>query len=152
MKGYIRNKTATWRHAMKRSIGPGHQVELDEIYEQYGEKHDLDKGAAFVKWLRSVKLKDKEVWEIVYNQKAPKEREPKKEEKIVDLTVPFVKEEIKVEEVVGMSVRRAREELKKITNLNTLKYAYREARQLAHKDTLCIMLRKRIQELELTRR
>ena len=72
MNGYVRNKTATWRNAMKRSIGPGHQIDLDEIYEQYGEKHDLKKGDPFVEWLRSVKLADRNVWEVIYNEDAPK--------------------------------------------------------------------------------
>lgn len=151
MKGYIRNKTAVWHHAMKRSIGPGHQVELDDLYEQYGEKHDLKKGEPFVEWLSSVKLRNKEIWEIVYGEKAP-EKEAKKDEKAADLVVPFVKEELKVEDIVMMSVRKAREDLKKITDLKLLTYAYGEARQLANKDTLCIMMKRRMQELELTRR
>ncbi len=151
MNGYVKNKTATWRHAMKRSIGPGHTIDLDEIYEQYGEKHGLEKGKPFVEWLRSVKLTNNTVWEIVYNENAPKEA-VKENEKKSDMVTPHVKKPLEVEDVVTMSVRKAREELKKITDINLLKYALGEARQLAHKDTLCIMLRRRIQELELTRR
>ena len=151
MNGYVRNKTATWRHAMKRSIGPGHQIDLDEIYEQYGEKHDLKKGDPFVEWLRSVKLADRNVWEVIYNEDAPK-TVVKEDKKTAELVAPHVKKELEVEDVVTMSVRTAREELKKITDIKLLKYAYGETRQLANKDTLCIMLRKRIQQLELTRR
>jgi len=151
MYGYVKNKTATWRHAMKRSIGPGHQVDLDDIYEQYGVKHGIEKGQPFVEWLRNVKLKDHNVWEIIFSEKEP-EKSTEKEKVPADLTTPWVKKEITVKDVVTMPVRKAREDLKKITDLDLLKYALTEARQLAHKDTLCLMLRKRIQELELTRR
>ena len=76
-----------------------------------------------------------------------------KDEKAEALTPPpLVKKELEVSDIVGMSVRKAREDLKKITNIKLLKYAHGEARQLSNKDTLCIMLRRRIQELELTRR
>lgn len=159
MKGYIENKTATWRHALKRSIGPGHRVDLDELYEQYGKKHDLEEGKPFVEWLRNVKLPDRAIWDIKYEDEVnkapkakPKKEEPEKEEKKYDAVVPYVKKDMEVKDVVGMSVRQAREDLKKITDIKLLKYALGEARQLANKDTLCIMLRRRIQELELTRR
>ena len=151
MEGYVRNKTATWRHAMKRSIGPGHEVGLDDIYEQYGEKHGLEEGEPFVEWLRSVKLKDNNVWEIIYGEQSLEE-EVEQDEKAADLTSPFIKKELTVEDIVTMSVRKAREDLNKITDIALIKYAYGEARQLANKDTLCRMLKKRIQVLEITRR
>jgi hypothetical protein len=150
MNGYVKNKTASWRHALKRSIGPGHQVDLDELYEQYGKKHDLEEGKPFVEWLRSVKLPDNTVWEIVYDDGKPKAEI--KESKKVDMVMPHVKKPLDVKDIVTMSVRQARQDLKKITDIKLLKYALGEARQLANKDTLCIMLRRRIQELELTRR
>jgi hypothetical protein len=59
---------------------------------------------------------------------------------------------MEVAEVVQMSVRTARTDLKKITDIKLLKYALQEANQLSNKDTLVRMLRKRIQELEITRR
>jgi len=68
------------------------------------------------------------------------------------MVVPFVKKEIKPEDIINMTVRESREDLKKITDLDLLKYAYNSARQLAGKDTLCNALRKRIRELEITRR
>jgi hypothetical protein len=154
MQGYIMNKSSVWRHAMKRSIGPGEKIELDDLYEQYGKKHNLKKGKPFVEWLRQIKLRDNVVWEVSYADEK-KEEIPIKEEKIdkkKELVTPHVKKPLEVVDVVTMSVRKAREELKKITDIDLLKYAHREARQLANKDTLCIMLRKRIQELELTRR
>ncbi len=157
MNGYVRNKTAVWRHAMKRSIGPGQRIELNDLYEQYGTKHDLEEGHMFVEWLRGTKLTDTTVWEVV-SKEEPKE-EPKeekveivREEKAAGLTSPIVKKDIEVVDVVNMPVRAARTELKKITNLKLLKYALAEANQLSNKDTLCILLRKRIQVLEITRR
>jgi hypothetical protein len=159
MKGYVRNKSAFWRHALKRNIGPGHKIPLDEIYEQYSStgqgSHEIEAGQPFVEWLKNVKLRDNNVWDVVYEPGKPQNEEPKAEEKPekgADLVRPLVKKPLEVKDVVQMSVRQAREDLRKITDLNLLKYALGEARQLANKDTLCIMLRRRIQELEITRR
>jgi len=156
MKGYIKNKSNVWRHALKRSIGPGAKVSLDELYEQYGKKHDLSENKEFVDWLRNVKLRDADVWEIVFEDEVKNDSKIEDGSQIdidsPDLTSPFVKKELDVKDIVYMPVRKARQELNKITDIKLLKYAYREANQLAHKETLCRMLRKRIQELELTRR
>ena len=155
MNGYAKNKTMTWRHAMKRSVGPGHEIPLDELFEQYGSKHDLEEGSPFVEWLRNVKLKDRSVWEVVFIDGTEKDLQAEKvveEKQKRDLVVPLVKKEMEVAEVVGMSVRKARSDLKKLTDINLLKYALTEANQLANKDTLVRMLRKRISELEITRR
>jgi hypothetical protein len=194
MKGYVKNKTHLWRHAMKRSIGPGQQVPLDELYEQYGKKYDIQPGADFVQWLSSVKLRDPSGWEIVYDgseEAAPTSKsisaptevieqveveateEPVKEVDLTELKKPkrssrskdlqkemnsnanvrpFIKKELTIQDVIGFSVREARAELKKITDIKLLKYALTEARQLAGKDSLAILLRRRVQELELTRR
>lgn len=155
MNGHVKNKTMTWRHAMKRSVGPGHEIPLDELFEQYGSKHDLEEGGPFVEWLRDVKLKDKSVWDVVFEDGTEKDEQAEeivKEKQKNDLVVPLVKKEMEVADVVGMSVRKARDGLKKITDINLLKYALGEANQLANKDTLVRMLRRRIQELEITRR
>ena len=163
MNGYVKNKTLAWRHAMKRSVGPHHEIPLDELFEQYGAKHDLKEGEPFVEWLRGIKLKDRSVWEVVFVDGTEKEDKVKEVvekvvEKVVkkkqenDLVVPLVKKDTEVADVVGMSVRKARTDLKKLTDINLLKYALREANQLANKDTLVRMLRKRISELEITRR
>lgn len=157
MNGYVKNKSNTWRHAMKRSIGPGHKIALDELFAQYGEKHDLKPGKEFVEWLKSIKLKDRSTWEIVYNNNKEKEVDltpdiEDKDESKGDQVRPFVKKDITPNEIANMTVREARESLKKITDIKLLKYAYEQARQLAHKDSLCRMLRKRIQEVEITRR
>ena len=155
MKGHVKNKSMTWRHAMKRSVGPLQEIPLDELFEQYGSKHGLEEGAPFVEWLRTVKLKDRGVWDVIYTDGTEKE-EPQKEvvekHQKPDLVVPLVKKEMEVADIVGMSVRTARADLKKITDIKILKYALTEANQLANKDTLVIMLRKRVQELEITRR
>ena len=158
MNGYVKNKTNVWRHAMKRTIGPGHKVSLDELFEQYGKKHDLQEGQPFADWLKNVKLSDTQVWEVVYSD------EPKSEEVVVEnsaredetraaqMVTPFVKSKMQPIDIVNMTVRDARSELKKITDIELLKYAYNEVRQLSNKDTLCILLRRRISELEITRR
>lgn len=157
MDGYVKNKTSLWRHAMKREIGPGKTVVLDELYEQYGEKHGLKKGKPFVEWLKHVKLKDGNVWQIVYNKNNDNidEKTEKLEVKsnvAKELVVPDVKEDQNVDKIANLSVRAAREELPKMTDLKILKYAFKIANQLANKDTLCRMLKNRISELELTKR
>jgi len=145
----------SWCHAMKRSVGPGHQIPLDELFEQYGVKHGLDEGRPFVEWLRNIKLVDASVWEIVYNENVAADAQAEKETKqrqANEMVVPLVKKGLEISDVVKMSVRTARVELKKITDIKLLKYALQEANQLAHKDSLVRMIRKRVQELEITRR
>ena len=151
MDGYIKNKTSMWTHALKRNIGPGQKVSLDELYEQYGKKHDIEEGPLFVKWLRSIKLSDEKIWEIVYNEKGTKAQ--KADDSLeTPAPTPLVKKDIEIEDVINWSVRDAREKLPKFIDLKTLKYALLQANQLANKDTLCRMLRKRISVLELSRR
>ena len=158
MNGYIKNKSPMWRHAMKRSVGPGHTVSLDDIYDQYGEKHGIEKGMPFVEWLKQVKLRDADIWEIVYEEKkkkamtASKVEADKVSKEVTDGLLPFVKKDLEVDEIVNFSVRKAREELPKITDLNLLKYAYKHVNQLANKDTLTRMIRKRVVELEVFKR
>lgn len=159
MNGYVRNKTPYWRHAMKRSIGPGHKIPLDELYEQYGEKHDIEEGQTFVDWLKTVKLKDSDVWEVVF--KDNKKQIVQEEELQVQTTSSsdtsqrssrFTGSNVDPVELVNMTVREARDNLPKVTDLKTLKHAHQEARQLANKDTLTRMMKKRITELEIARR
>ncbi|MFA6887277.1 MAG: hypothetical protein WCQ65_09945 [Fermentimonas sp.] len=66
MNGYVENRTPVWVHAMKRSIGPGAKIPLNDLYNQYGIKHDLEKGEEFISWLKNVKLKDTDKWSVVY--------------------------------------------------------------------------------------
>jgi hypothetical protein len=161
MNGYVKNKLFVWAHAMKRAIGPGARIPLDELYKDYGKKHDLAEGEEFVNWLRTVKLRNTEAWEVVFNgneaesiEEEPKEQEPKEEiERTPDegREMNSLIKELTVRDVVQLSVRRGRDILPKIMDLNLLKYALQEANQLAGKDTLCRMLRKRIGELQISR-
>jgi len=167
MKGYVKNKSPMWRHTMKRNIGPGAMVGLDELYQQYGEKHDISEGVEFVEWLKHVKLRDTTVWEVKYEDenvdsqsknKTVKEEKIDTEKKVVEdrpTVRPLIKEELSINDVLGWSVRVAREELPKISgnkNLQVLKASLVQANKLTHKDTICMMLRKKIQDMELTGR
>ena len=209
MNGYIKNKTPFWRHAMKRSVAPGQKIPLDELFEQYGKKYDIQPGKPFVDWLVNVKLtKMADMWELVYkgddtppvveaeilednvvdapvNTEAPLEaapvvesqpeapeakveseevlkkpkRRPRRNEALqAEMQAtggevrPFVKKPLEINDVLNMSVRTARVELAKITDINLLKYALQQARQLAGKDSLCRELKRRLNQLELTRR
>lgn len=166
MEGYVKNLTSLWKHAMKREVGPGEKISLDSLYEQYGAKYDIKEGKPFVDWLRQVKLKDPLVWEIRFKDTSTivpatqSEDRPAEVKDIADTPIetkevkqkPFVKSNPKVEDLVNMSVRQAREVLPKFTDQKLLKYALNEASQLAGKDTICQMLRKRITLLELSRR
>ena len=158
MNGYVKNKSHNWVHAMKRVVGPGVKIPLSELYKQYGEKHEIHEGEPFVEWLREVKLKDRDKWEIILIN----EDDVSKDEVIVeeigsstdtihDNIAPLVAKKIEVGEVVELSVRKARELLPKITDLNLLKYALQEASPRAGKDSLCNILRKRIKELQIAR-
>jgi len=172
MNGYVRNATPMWRHAMKRSVGPNEKIPLLELYEQYGIKHSIQEGEPFINWLREVKLKDASVWEIKYADdsddvvEATEETESK-EKKVKPKKKPtknesrhmlkkdspsnaFVADNTgTVEEITNLSVRDARERLPRLLDIKVLKYSLHQASQLANKDTLCRMLRKRIQELDL---
>ena len=167
MKGYVMNKSNIWMHAMKRAIGPGQKVELAELYEQYGVKHNLAEGEEFTQWLRNVKLRDANKWSIVLeNEKSePSDAVVEEKEKVEEkelperrnesrfskATAPPVPDKMGVADVVGLSVRQGREVLPKIMDLKLLKYAYEEARQLAGKDSLSREIKKRIRALEISR-
>ena len=148
MKGYVKNVSPIWTHAMKRAIGPGATVPLDELYEQYGKKHNLKRGAEFVEWLKTVKLKDHERWKVVVEGDKKEVTEPVAPAPVLDKTP----KQMDIEDIIGLSVRRARETLPKIMDLKLLKYALDEAGPRANKDSLCRLLRKRIQELKISAR
>ena len=67
MNGYIKSRRSAGVYCMKRHINPGQMVSLDELYEQYGVSHNISPGPEFVKWLRTVKLQRRDIWEIVYD-------------------------------------------------------------------------------------
>jgi len=160
MEGYVLNATSIWSHTMKRSVGPGMKIPLDELYEQYGVKHGLAEGDEFVEWLRTVKLSDTNKWRIVMEApqptQSPAEKLAKEENKPPtdyaeeQLTPPNVKD-MEISDVIGLSVRKARDIVPRIMDLKLLQYAEKEANQLAGKDSLCRILRKRVRELQISR-
>lgn len=164
MNGYVINKSSAWRHALKRAIRPGGEIPLDELYVQYGKKYNLSEGKDFVDWLRKVKLRDAEIWDIVLKEETQEKLEDlsleaKKElkaeisegKKRVDMQSPFVPKTVTIEELVELSVRNARDMLPKITDLKLLKYTLQEASVRSGKDSLCREIRKRIKQLEIGR-
>lgn len=67
MNGFVKSRRGAGVYCMKRHINPGQKVSLDELYEQYGVSHDISPGPEFVRWLRTVKLRRRDIWEIVFN-------------------------------------------------------------------------------------
>ena len=148
---------------MKRTVGPGAKISLNDLYDQYGERHNLKKGKEFVQWLQEVKLRDKNKWQIfkeddkLYEEVLPNKEEPKEEEVKVapsrgDNVAPPVVKDMDVDEVVGLSVRKAREIVPKIQDMQLLKYAENQANQRTGKDSLRRILMKRIEELAVSNR
>ena len=159
MNGYVMNMSTMWMHVMKRSVAPGKKIPLSELYEQYGKKHDIKEGDDFVEWLKTVKVKDTNMWKIVYgeNQKETTDDVVSELRENAQLAVETSDDmlpaanKMAVKDVVMLSVRKGREILPKITDLKLLKYAFQEANQLSGKDSLCNIIRKRIKDLELGR-
>ena len=163
MKGFVKNKRSDWAYAMKRSIRPGGEVPLDELYEQYGKKHSIEAGEPFVEWLRNVKLKNRDQWAIVYDFSdaqpvtegvAVVTEETVTPKDAVEDNAPMHKSAIKamsVDDVAMLSVRKARDVLPKVMDLKLLQYALAEAKQLQDKDSLCRLLERRIKELQIAR-
>lgn len=153
MKGYIRNRTHNWIHATKRAIGPGAKISLSTLYDQYGKKYGISEGEPFIDWLRTIKFKDREKWEITLIDESVDDPKELEEENTVEVAyvAPMVAKKMEVGDVVELSVRKAKDMLPKITDLTLLKYALQEASPRAGKDSLCIVLRKRIKELQLAR-
>lgn len=157
MDGYIMNTSSNWIHAMKRSVGPGAKISLQELYDQYGVKHEIDEGT-FIDWLQTVKLRGSKKWKLILESSAEDKQkkgsdyseEMSKRAKKSDSVTPPVSTKMGVEDVVNLSVRRAREVIPQMMDSQLLKYSLREANQLAGKDSLCKILRKRIQELSLS--
>lgn len=163
MNGYVMNASNIWTHAMKRSVQPGSKIPLDELYEQYGVKHNLAEGDEFVQWLREVKLRDRNRWKIVFKPeetaleeetpKIPEQEAPAGKGKKSEGVAPIVDNtKLDIKDVVQLSVRKGREVIPTITDLKLLQYALQEANQLAGKDSLCRVIRKRIKELQISAR
>jgi len=152
-----------WSHVMKRAVGPGANILLQDIYDQYGKKHNLRSKKEFIKWLQDVKLRDKDKWqvfetdgkildEVSENKEKPKEVNVETTKVRGDNVTPIVEKDIEISDIVGLSVRNAREIIPGIMDIQLLKYSEKEAKQLTGKDSLCIILRKRIQELSISSR
>jgi len=163
IEGYVKNMTHLWAHVMKRAVGPGANIPLQDIYDQYGKKHNLKSKREFIKWLKEVKLRDRDRWQVFTengekfddvsgSNEVPKEVVSKANESRGDNVVPVVVKDIEISDIVGLSVRKAREAIPEIMDIQLLKYAEKEAKQLTGKDSLCIILRKRIQELSISSR
>lgn len=155
MNGYVKNISPEWSYAMKRSIRPGGEIPLDELYEQYGKKYEIQPNDDFINWLKTVKLRNTDRWKIVFSLDDNTSLEEKKEVEVTGNVnygvVPMVSKGMKVEDIVNLTVRSARVELAKITDLNLLRYSLQEANQMTGKDSLCRLLRKRVKELQISR-
>ena len=163
IEGYVRNMTHLWAHVMKRDVGPGQTILLQDIYNQYGKKHGLKSKKEFLKWLTEIKLRDRDKWRVFEenvksinkvseNKEDSKEVETKPNKSRGDNVAPIVAKDIEISDIVGLSVRKARELIPEILDVQLLTYAEKEAKQLTGKDSLCIILRKRIQELSISSR
>ncbi len=93
MNGFVKSNRPAGVYCMKRHIRPGQKVALDELYEQYGVRHNISAGPEFVKWLRTVKLRRRDIWEIMFDG-VP----------IVSGDEPF--EALKVEEAVEVAEKK----------------------------------------------
>jgi len=157
MKGYVKNISSGWAYAMKRSVRPGGEIPLTELFEQYGKKYDMAPGKEFIDWLQNVKLKDTNTWRIVYGFKEGNQDDidsaidPQVTTQQSSYSAPMIAKKMQVDDIVNLTVRKAREVLPKLTDLGLLKYSLSEARQMANKDTLCRLLYKRVMELQISR-
>lgn len=170
MNGYVKNITSRPLYALKRHILPGKEVPLSELYKEYGEKHDIERGQPFADWLRQVKLPNDKVWEIRYDDAPIEENKVTVTAKITQVVDgdekkeglsneekarsarPIVKNEWEVEDIVALTVSKAREEIPKIRNKKLLSWALNVARQTPNKETICRILEKRIDELKVSMR
>lgn len=150
LKGFLKNKSHLGGHIMKRYVAPHGLIPLEELYTQYGEKYGLPKDDSFVVWLQEVKLRDKDRWVIVDDDKdefTAVNEEMRVEKEEAEEKLDKRPADLQVMELADLSVRKAREALPMIADARILKYALKEASQRPNKDSLCIMLRKRISEL-----
>jgi len=161
MEGFVKNKSSEWAYAMKRSIRPGGEIPLKELYEQYGKKYDMLPDETFVNWLKDIKLQGSDRWDIVFDFKDTEVKTstsstatPNKSlsnPSNTDFTSSVAVKQLQVEDIVNLTVRKARGILPRVMDLNLLKYSLTEARQLSDKDSLCRLLQKRVKELQISR-
>jgi len=156
MKGYVKNISRDWAYIMKRTVRPGGEIPIDELYEQYGKKHNIDSGDDFNNWLANVKLHKNTKFEIVFDTDI--DTKIKSEGKVIKQTAgsdngvpPMVEKGLKVEDIVNLSVRKARVEVRKIRDVKILKYALEEANKMTGKESLCRLLRRQLKDLDAFR-
>jgi len=154
MEGYIKSKKTSWVHIFKMSIRPGGEVPLQELYDMYGKKHNIEE-KDFVTWLKNVKLKGKlDQWQIVEQDSdyvaevvAPKSEDVKYE---TNTKGDVVARKMTIEDVIALPVRKARDIIPTIMDEKLLKYSLQAAKPKPGKESLCRILEKRIGELRLT--
>jgi ribosomal protein L20A (L18A) len=146
--GYVQNTSSLGVHIMKRYVASNGKIPLEELYQEYGEKHGLKRDKEFINWLFEVKLRNKNKWKVV-EEDVP---EPKKERPIDpdagEEDVNKSPNRLSVEEIIELSVRKAREVIPYITDQKLLKYSLKDAAQRPNKKVLCEILRSRINDLE----
>ena len=171
MNGYVKNVSAGWIHIFKQGLGPNCSIKLDALYTIYGVKNGLKEGEDFVQWLRDIKLKNRPDCKLVYDpsktqgkkvvdskesgvsevQQEVGETAKASEKTSNNNPPPVIKVKAKEDEVTaitGLTVHKAKAALARISNLQLLKTALQQARQMPNRDTLCRLLDKRILELE----
>jgi len=154
MEGYIKSKKTSWVHIFKMSIRPGGEVPLQELYDMYGKKHNIEE-KDFVTWLKNVKLKGKlDQWQIVEQDSdyvsevvSPKSEDVKYE---TNTKGDVVARKMTIEDVIALPVRKARDIIPTIMDEKLLKYSLQAAKPKPGKESLCRILEKRIGELRLT--
>ena len=156
MEGYIKSKKTSWVHIFKMSIRPGGEVPLQELYDMYGKKHNIEE-KDFVTWLKNVKLKGKlDQWQIVEQDsdyvaevvsKTSVEEDTKYE---TNTKGDVVARKMTIEDVINLPVRKARELIPTVMDEKLLRYSLQAAKPKPGKESLCRIIEKRLGELRLT--
>jgi len=147
-EGYIRNKSHLGTHVMKRYVSGNGKIPLEELYQEYGIRHGLERDQGFIDWLFEVKLRNKNKWEVVLEEIPKKERELSRGTEEGNEIVEKAPNKLEVEEITELSVRKAREVVPNVTDVKLLKYALKDASQRPGKKVLCDILSSRINDIE----
>lgn len=154
MEGCLKSKSKGWRHIFKMSVRPGGEIPLDTLYDMYGAKYKIAE-KDFIGWLKEVKLKGRQDdWLIIekdskyVSNASTKEIKKDNTEYVANGNGDVVARKMTVEDVVALPVRKAREVVPTIMDIKLIKYAIAEARPRANKDSLILILEKRLRELQ----
>ncbi|MBV5346631.1 hypothetical protein JZU46_00140 [bacterium] len=153
MEGYIKSKKTSWIHIFKMSVRPGGKIPLQDLYDQYGAKNNLEE-ADFVTWLKEVKLSGRlDDWQIVEEDSTYESTVTIKEKSETEFTTntkgEVVARKMSIEDIIALPVRRARELIPTIMDEKLLKYALQSAKPKAGKESLCRILEKRLSEMRI---